>query len=152
MRRLLFFVFLTASIGFSVYVVLHQLELWDMVYNFFRNISDFDWGWSHTHALLYATLFFLLSCGLTLLVLLLVFIVNFGILGKSRRLYRNAGGFFSAAVGFSAAYAWHTHEILQRTNESWTINTLPVWAYVPISLAIVSVMLAAIFRGTEVND
>ncbi|MCL2587731.1 MAG: hypothetical protein FWE31_05900 [Firmicutes bacterium] len=166
-RRLIFFAFIVACLGFATYVVLFNEFFWyvyggssvggqngwDILYGFFTNLNDnaLTWGTTSAHFLRYALILFCLQVGITLISLALTFVLNFGMLGRSTRLYRNAGTLFSACFVLFGFYLWYAIEYMTDIGGTWSATVFNPWFYVPFGIGILSAVVGSIFRLTEVN-
>ena len=125
---------------------------WDMVYHFFRHIGDNStWGSTSTHFLMYSLVLFCAYIVFIVISMALTLILNFGILSRSRRLYRNAGWLFSAVILVYGIMIWHFIHIMNVADGTWSARVFNPWFYVPIAIAIASSIIGIVIRLTEVN-
>ncbi|MCL2570481.1 MAG: hypothetical protein FWE16_04730 [Firmicutes bacterium] len=169
MRRLLFFIILASSIGFSALLVLFHDDFWaintgsgnafisengwDKVWYFVTNITNHEWAWNSANFLLYSTTLFAIVSVFTILLLVILILVNIGNLARTNRLYVMAGNFYFVATILTGAYIWRAINVMSTVNGDWGIGTLPIWFYVPIVLSIVLINLRLfVFRPGERDE
>lgn len=170
MRRFLFWLLMMATIAFSVYVILFQEFFWhinasgnagedvsiiggeagwDIVFEFFRDIGNFNWGTEAGHFLIYGLVLFCVMTALAVISLTFTLIFNMGMLGRSKRLYRIAPWFLVAMLIFLGLFIWNVFEFISSTNGSWSIRVFNPWFYIPIGLSLSMVILGAIIYSSE---
>ncbi|MCL2755884.1 MAG: hypothetical protein FWE45_02415 [Firmicutes bacterium] len=168
--RIVFFLILIASIGFSAIAIFYISDFFtynpggtstwingspyngfNRVTNFFYNITSHTWAWTPYNALTYAIIIFLVINTLVLLGLVFGFIFNLGNLRRTH-LYRKSIWFFISTGTLIAAYVWYIVHSFNSRDISFNINTLSIWFYVPIILSLTCVLVAGIFRRSETTS
>ena len=119
---------------------------WDLVYGFFSNIGASEtWGSTSAHFLVYGVVIFTAMIVFTASSLALVFIMNFGMFGRSRRLYRNGGWLGAAVVVMIGFYVWHLVTV-------GSFSSASVWFWVLGGIGILAGVATGVFRLTETNN
>jgi len=176
LKRLIFFLFLVASIGASLVMVLFVEQFWlinitgnsgdagnilepiggtgwDLIYTFFNNISDWEFAFDWTNILLFSTIAFSIFCIAILITLLLILLINKGNLNRSRSLYRNAAIFFVGVLPLIGGYIWMLVDVINLAGPAgnWSVRAFPVIFYIPFVTGLVMTIWSAIARVTETN-
>jgi len=151
---------MVAAVGMMIYVVLFEtgfwftplgefgMRGWDMVEGFFTNLTaSATWGTTPMHFLIYGHVLFCLMMLWVIVSLALSLILNFGLLGRSRRLYRNAGWLMSAAMVIYGFYIWFMIDILP--SGAFSMSLFSPWFYVPFGVALIVSILGAALRVSE---
>jgi len=153
---------MVAAIGIVTYVILFQsgfwfsplnelgMRGWDLVEGFFRNLTRSEtWGTTSGHFMIYGLVIFCLMMVFTIVSLALTLILNFGLLSRSKRLYRNAGWIMSAVMIVYGFQIWMLIEALNEAGASFNIEMFAWWFYVPFGVALIVSILGGALRVSE---